>query len=58
MSRKVRYKKGKLAFESLEEIDLETGLPTGKTKPNIEGDPDYIPPTVNETECPTIIEDI
>lgn len=38
---------------TLQEVDHNNGdLPTGNTKPNIIGDPDYIPPTENLTACP------
>ena len=43
---------GYKAWRTLEEYDLETGLATGKTKENKEGDKDYIPPVYDTSTCP------
>lgn len=44
---------GNKIYGTLVEIDNETGLPTGNTKPNTPGDPDYIPPILDLVHCPT-----
>lgn len=36
----------------LEEIDIVTGLPTGRIKDNLPDDPDYIPPYIDYDACP------
>lgn len=43
---------GKLKYALLEQYDLDTGIATGITKPNVIGDPDYIPPQ-DSPLCPT-----
>lgn len=43
---------GYVKFESLEEYDEITGNSTGVTKPNVEGDPDYIGPEFDGVTCP------
>ncbi|MBV7533767.1 hypothetical protein [Chitinophaga sp. sic0106] len=43
---------GKLVFQWLEQIDANTGLPTGLRKPNDPADADYVPPTWNYEACP------
>jgi hypothetical protein len=39
-------------FTDLEEYDELTGNATGNTKPNVDSDPDYIPPTEDTQACP------
>lgn len=43
---------GQKVVLTLEQVDQTSGLPTGLTKNNIPGDPDYIPPYVDLTDCP------
>lgn len=43
---------GRKIVLSLEEINASTSVPTGSTKPNVEGDPDYIAPYTDLTDCP------
>lgn len=43
---------GKKIYPFLKQIDTTTGLPTGLIKPNVIGDPDYVPPTLDYTICP------
>lgn len=45
---------GRKIYNTLVEIDANTGVATGNTKPNTVGDPDYVPPVVDTTTCPTI----
>lgn len=46
------------AFSLLIEINNRTGLPTGRSKPNIPEDPDYIAPVEDLEACPlTIIQE-
>lgn len=44
---------GMKAFSLLVEINNRTGEPTGRTKPNVPEDPDYIPPVSDLSACPT-----
>lgn len=44
---------GSLVVDSLIEVTIQTGLPTGNVKPNTVGDPDYIAPVLNPITCPT-----
>lgn len=37
---------------TLQEINQNTGIPTGMTKPNTVGDPDYIAPYQDLIDCP------
>ena len=37
---------------TLSQYNVNTGLPTGVTKDNVYGEPDYIPPYLDLTECP------
>lgn len=39
---------------TLQQIDDNTGIPTGLTKPNIQGDPDYIAPYLDLVDCPIV----
>lgn len=43
---------GYLEWMTLEEYDTYSGVATGLTKPNVLGDPDYVAPAVNHSECP------
>lgn len=43
---------GKKGWATLEEYYLDSGKPTGYTKPNVPGDPDYVPPVDDFTFCP------
>lgn len=43
---------GYKAYTTLEEYDTLTGLATGNTKPNIDSDPDYVAPILDELACP------
>lgn len=43
---------GYKGYATLEEYDTVTGLPTGETKPNVEGDPDYVAPVEDLSTCP------
>ena len=43
---------GLFVYTNLIEVDGITGLPTGRVKPNIPSDPDYIPPVQDTTKCP------
>lgn len=43
---------GNFIYTTLIEVDLTTGESTGRTKPNIPSDPDYIPPTTDHETCP------
>jgi hypothetical protein len=46
---------GTQIVNTLVEVDANNGnTPTGNTKPNVFGDPDYIAPTTNLTDCPII----
>lgn len=47
---------GRLIYTTLIEIDAITGLPTGNVKPNVPGDPDYIPPVDDPVTCPLLPE--
>lgn len=40
------------AFADLEEYNITTNVPTGNTKPNDSGDPDYIAPVQDLAACP------
>lgn len=46
---------GKLVYSTLTEYDTFTGLPTGLTKPNSVGDPDYVPPIFDSVSCPASV---
>lgn len=43
---------GKKSFSTLTQVYLDTGVATGTTKSNLNTDPDYIAPVVDETTCP------
>lgn len=43
---------GEKGFNTLQEYNTTTNLPTGTTKPNDTGDPDYIEPVGDTTTCP------
>lgn len=43
---------GQKVFSTLEQYNVLTGLATGVTKPNVDTDPDYIPPD-ESSDCPT-----
>lgn len=43
---------GKKIYQFLKQVNSLTGLPTGIIKPNVIGDPDYIPPVVDYIKCP------
>lgn len=40
-------------YSILIEINDRTGQPTGRTKPNLPNDPDYIAPVIDREACPT-----
>lgn len=44
---------GELGYADLEEYNTDNNVPTGETKPNDIGDPDYIAPVENEAICPS-----
>jgi hypothetical protein len=46
------YNTGMVDVVTLEQYNFATGINTGLTKPNVLGDPDYIPPYEDLTECP------
>lgn len=47
---------GTQIVNTLVEVDANNGnLPTGNTKSNTFGDPDYIPPVTNTTDCPIVV---
>jgi hypothetical protein len=46
------YNTGTVDVLTLEQYNFTTGINTGLTKPNEIGDPDYIPPFEDFTECP------
>jgi hypothetical protein len=39
-------------YSTLQEYNTDTNIPTGNTKPNDSGDPDYIAPVSDTTTCP------
>lgn len=43
---------GRYIVDTLKEVFISDGLPTGVTKPNRLADPDYISPSDNYTKCP------
>lgn len=43
---------GQKVVLTLQEVDQDTGIPTGNTKPNVIGDPDYIAPYIDTIDCP------
>jgi len=43
---------GQKVVLTLKQVDQDTGLPTGVTKNNVPGDPDYIAPYIDLTDCP------
>lgn len=43
---------GEKIFTLLVEINSRTGLPTGRFKPNVPIDPNYIAPTIDTIACP------
>lgn len=43
---------GRIIYSELIQVFVDTGLPTGNTKPNSIGDPDYIPPSNDFVSCP------
>lgn len=43
---------GQKVVLTLEQVDQDTGIPTGLVKNNIVGDPDYIPPYIDLVDCP------
>jgi hypothetical protein len=43
---------GMKGWQTLEQYDVATGIATGVTKPNLEGDPDYVPPVEDLISCP------
>jgi len=43
---------GYQAYTTLEQYYVATGLPTGTTKPNTIGDPDYVAPVLDLVDCP------
>lgn len=43
---------GRLVYKNLTQYNEDTGLPTGIKKPNVVGDPDYLPPQNNLIICP------
>lgn len=49
---------GRLICTELVEVDIETGELTGRVKPNLPEDPDYIPPIEDPQTCPIPTEPI
>lgn len=45
------HKTGRKKFKLLVEYDVNTGRPTGRTKPNVDTDPDYVEPIDDPTVC-------
>lgn len=43
---------GYKGWNTLEEYNINTGQATGNTKPNVEGDPDYVAPVYDDVICP------
>lgn len=43
---------GMKAYTTLQQYDTRTGTATGKTKPNTEGDPNYVAPSSDVSFCP------
>jgi hypothetical protein len=43
---------GEKGYNNLQEYNTDTDVPTGETKPNDDGDPDYEEPTPDTTTCP------
>lgn len=43
---------GRKIYTELVEVTSYTGQLTGRTKPNVPSDPDYIPPQQNTSSCP------
>ncbi len=43
---------GEKGYTNLQEYNTVTNIPTGNTKPNDSGDPDYIEPVADTTTCP------
>lgn len=46
---------GRRIYTTLEEYYIDTGEPTGNTKPNTPGSFDYIPPTTDIDSCPVAV---
>lgn len=44
---------GRVIYQTLIQYDTSTGQPTGVTKVNDPGDPDYIEPYIDENACPS-----
>lgn len=42
---------GSKVITTLIQINVVTGIPTGLTKPNTVGDPDYIAPAIDNDAC-------
>lgn len=45
---------GKKIVLTLKEQYVATGIATGNTKPNVIGDPDYLPPSTDLVACPVV----
>lgn len=43
---------GQKAYTTLEQYYTDDDTPTGVTKPNTVGDPDYVAPVTDTTTCP------
>lgn len=44
---------GNKIYSTLTQYEVVTSIPTGATKPNTIGDPDYVPPVLDSILCPT-----
>lgn len=44
-------------WATLQEYYLDNGAPTGQQKPNVESDPNYVPPVYDVNMCPLFIPD-
>jgi len=42
---------GTKIYTILVEYNSRTGLPTGRVKPNVPSDPDYVPPVYDPVNC-------
>ncbi len=49
---------GDKGWTTLEQYNTATGEATGTTKPNVEGDPDYVAPVNDQATCPMYVPDL
>lgn len=49
---------GDKGWTTLEQYNTATGEATGTTKPNVEGDPDYVAPVNDQATCPVYVPDL